>query len=230
MADTFSRHSVEWTPDRIERFWDFNSVALADTYFAAQVGHSVVRYVSRRIRIGTALDLGCGNGSLMLHLANAGHDVTGVDQSPASIKAAALKLWGNPFFRGVSVSATGLDPVDTVFMVEVIEHMDDGALDSAIDAARKLLKPGGHVVLTTPNNENLDAARRMCPDCGCVFHQMQHVRSWTAGSLSDYMASRGFNAVVCEPTLFSTRLGILAMVDRLRFRGREPHLVYIGHV
>lgn len=224
-------HEVKWTGDKVRAFWDFSAPRLADLYFAKSVGRSVIRHVSKRIRIGTALDLGCGGGDLIGYLLAASYSACGSDQSPESVAIVNRRFADNPRFRGAFVGTDGLPPVDTVFMLEVVEHMDDKALTSALKDAKRLLKPGGHLVLTTPNDEDLEFSKRMCPDCGCVFHQMQHVRSWTAASLAEYVERKGFKTLASEATLFSAHKGVAAGADRLRFtlKGRKlPHLVYIG--
>jgi SAM-dependent methyltransferase len=220
-------HEVEWTPEKLARFWDFTARTMPTLYFARQVGHSVISYVSRHIPIRTALDLGCGEGDLIAHLL--ANPVYGADQSPVSVAAVNRRFSGEPNFRGATVGTEGLPEVDTIFMIEVVEHMDDAALKAAISEARRLLKHSGNLVITTPNEEVLALGKRMCPDCGCIFHQMQHVRSWSAASLSAFMSAQGFKTVRCEPTLFSLYKGIKAAVDRMRYRKRSlPNLVYIG--
>lgn len=229
MQARFEPHPVQWTPDKVRRFWDHSTAGMADIYFAKMVGHSIVSYVERQIRIGTALDLGCGTGGLIDSLLARGSEAFGSDQSPETVAALNGRLAHRHGFKGAYVGTDRIPPVDTVFMLEVIEHMDDLALAAALKAAATLLKPGGHLVLTTPNEERLAASLRICPDCGCEFHTMQHVRSWSAPTLDAHMRASGFRTVRCESTLFSPHRGIKAAADRLRFsRRQKPHLVYIG--
>jgi len=230
MKLSFSPHEVEWTPDKLRRFWDFTANNMGDLYFAKMVGHSVVAYAARHIRIGTSLDLGCGEGDLIVHLLKHGR-CFGADQSPASVAAVNVRFAGHRNFAGAAVGTEGLPLVDTIFMLEVVEHLDDNVLNDAIAKARSLLKPGGSIVITTPNDEDLSLSRRMCPDCGCVFHQMQHVRSWSAATLSERMSQLGFHTLQCKPTLFSPHHAAGAVIDRLRYwllQRKMPNLVYIG--
>lgn len=225
----FSPHEIEWTAEKVRRFWDHSASDMSNLYFSKMVGHSVVAYVSRRITIGTALDLGCGTGGLIEHLLARRLMAFGADQSADSVAAVNSRLAGKVGFQGAYVGIDHVPAVDTVFMLEVIEHMDDEALGSALTDAKRLLKPGGHLVLTTPNEEKLVASRRICPECGCMFHAMQHIRSWSAETLSDYMAASGFQEVSCEGTLFSAHHSLKGSIDRLRYRRRhKPHLIYIG--
>ena len=98
------------------------------------------------------VDVGCGDGFATKVAAdrNPGHRFVGLDWSSASLKAARE--------RGISAVRASVDApslplaagtVDVVVMSEVIEHLVD--TDAAIEAAHRVLKPGGSLLLSTPN-------------------------------------------------------------------------------
>ena len=226
------QHEVEWTPDRVQRFWNYMSSTpgFEDLYFAKRSGPALISYLARQIDLGVVVDMGCGRGDLINLLLERGYDAYGCDQSEASVEQVNKRFAGHKHFRGAAVG-TGLPDgiADTVTMLEVVEHLDDEALDQLIAEARRILRVGGHLILTTPNDEDLQAAKRMCPECGAVFHQMQHVRSWTGTALSSFLESRGFTCEKAEATLLSHHRGLLAFVHKLRFaRLKQPNLIYIG--
>jgi 2-polyprenyl-3-methyl-5-hydroxy-6-metoxy-1,4-benzoquinol methylase len=227
---------IEWTDEQIRTFWDYHSrnPALTDQYFSGMMGRSLLRYTARRIRIGTAVDVGCGRGQLIQFLMQRGSDVYGADQSPESVKLVCAQFADLVRFQGAAVGTEALpgEIADTVFMVEVIEHLGDKVLQSALDEAHRLLKPGGHLVLTTPNKENLEASKIICPNCLTVFHQMQHVRSWSADTLAAKVGQHGFQCRSAEGVVLTTYDGILDTLYRwlylLRHSGNRPSLIYIG--
>lgn len=208
---------------------------MEDVYFAREVGRSLLNYVSKRIGIGTAVDIGCGRGDLIELLIKRGNDVYGVDQSPSSIDQVQKRFAGEPRFKGAARIDGAIQlpdcSVDAGFMVEVVEHLDDGALGKALGEAHRIIRRGGHLVLTTPNEENLALSETMCPECGSIYHRVQHVRSWSAQTLSEWVRPFGFEMVSAEATVLSRYSGPLGLAYALVYRAirkRKPHLIYIG--
>ena len=99
-----------------------------------------------------ALDVGCGAGLLCEPLARLGAAVTGVDAAAENIAVAAAHAAGAGLtidYRCGDVSELGLGGFDLVTSLEVLEHVADPA--AFIAALRAALKPGGLLILSTPN-------------------------------------------------------------------------------
>jgi SAM-dependent methyltransferase len=100
------------------------------------------------------LDVGCGDGSFLAHLASAvGDDVrgrwVGVDYSHDQLaRAAALPFEFLHCDLGSGIPLPDAS-MDVVHAAEVIEHLVDP--DLMVEECARVLRPGGHVVLTTPN-------------------------------------------------------------------------------
>lgn len=96
------------------------------------------------------LDVGCGSGANSAALAAKGHRLHGVDFSEAGIE----KYCGRGFDGRVCDIESGLDhpdaSFDVVFCSEVIEHMTSPEVLAA--EMSRVLKPGGLLVLSTPNS------------------------------------------------------------------------------
>jgi 2-polyprenyl-3-methyl-5-hydroxy-6-metoxy-1,4-benzoquinol methylase len=98
------------------------------------------------------LDLGCGNGSLTQDIASQGYEVIGVEESVSGIEAAYQQnTHACQFLQGsiynLPYEQLG-DLFDVVIAAEVIEHLLYPK--ELIRAARKCLKPNGHLIVTTP--------------------------------------------------------------------------------
>ncbi|WP_170958922.1 class I SAM-dependent methyltransferase [Magnetospirillum sp. 15-1] len=226
---------LQWTPEMVSRFWDWQS-QFPEQYFTYQFARPIVAALSHLFRGKRyILDYGCGTGFLLPELCRLGAKVTGADFSPASVAAANGRHGGLPNFAGIFV----LDDLlaknltfDAIISVEVVEHLYDEQLEQMFTALSRLLEPGGTLVLTSPNDENLKLNELYCPASDALYHRYQHVRSWTAASLSQAAAAHGFQPVGSFTTDFSLswrqpyRLA-RRLVGRLIGRGKDPHLVCV---
>jgi hypothetical protein len=86
-----------------------------------------------------------------------------------------------------------------------VEHLLDDELRPLIAEVRRSLRPDGSVVVVAPNEEKLQIGETVCPDCGCMFRRLQHVRSWTAGGLAAFMSECGFETVAATPWYLDQR-------------------------
>lgn len=109
------------------------------------------------------LEAGSGLGYFAYALRRAGYDAAGIDVSAEAV-ARARKHFGD-FFRVESVesyAACSADKFDAVIMVEVIEHLEN-PLD-VLRSALRLLKPGGRVIISTPNRSFFGRSASWCTD------------------------------------------------------------------
>jgi len=111
----------------------------------------LVRFVKPGDR---AIDLGAGSGALAMRMQKLGWDVTGADMNVAGFKAplpfVPVDLNDRDFSREI-----GEGQFSMVTAVEVIEHVE--APIALLRNGRRLLKPGGHMVITTPNVDSVPA-------------------------------------------------------------------------
>ncbi|MGH2397703.1 MAG: class I SAM-dependent methyltransferase, partial [bacterium] len=239
----FTPHEVSWTPERVMRFWAYlsNSPQADRAYFSSHSGDAIIAFAQRYVPLGTGrvLDYGCGPGFLLERLLRRGIRAEGIEFSSESVDQVQKRCGDHPLFGGILL-ADGVptpiesESVDVVFLVEVLEHLPGEQLGQALEDIRRILRVGGFLVATMPHNEDLEALKTICPDCGCIFHPWQHVNSFRATNLTEFMQTFGFEAVVCTATTFSARwvhkaMRLLRRVLAGRNAGRgEPHLVYVG--
>jgi 2-polyprenyl-6-hydroxyphenyl methylase/3-demethylubiquinone-9 3-methyltransferase len=101
------------------------------------------------------LDVGCGGGILSESMAARGADVTGIDLGEKALKVAKLHLLESGRkvdYRLISAEALAAEmpgQFDAVTCMEMLEHVPDPA--SIVRACAALVKPGGHVFLSTIN-------------------------------------------------------------------------------
>lgn len=98
------------------------------------------------------LDIGCHAGYLTSMYKKSGNDVHAIDLSESSVKKArelGIKAIHGDFMN----KSIGEGSFDIVVAGETIEHVFD--TDAFLDKIRMLLKPGGKLILTTPNVASL---------------------------------------------------------------------------
>lgn len=186
---------LEWTPEMVKTFWDYES-QFPENFFAYRFGREIIEQLLPFLPSqGRVLDYGCGPGNLIERLLGTPLEVAGLDFSPATIETVTGRFAGQPNFIG-AFELNELDEraglFDAAVVIEVVEHLYDEQLDELLANVKKLLRPGGTVVFTTPNEEVLEDSYILCPVSGKLFHRWQHVRNWSADSLSAYLADKGF--------------------------------------
>ena len=235
----FKLHEVEWTDEKVARFWDSWSNLPHLQYFAQQVGRKIIDISKPYIDLNDKIiDYGSGKGFLIDYLLQSGaKHVSGCDFSEDSVQHVSKQFAGNPNFEGctrIKSLPSGL-PADTyqsVYFMETIEHLLDQHYEPTLKEIARVVKKGGYVIVTTRNEENLNNLKVICPDCGAMFHRVQHVRSFSRASLSDAMAKFGFTKVYCEGKDLS-RNNLMASISETykKLRGMppfHPNLIYIG--
>jgi SAM-dependent methyltransferase len=231
---SYAPHDVEWTPEKVARVWDFyGSVdAFRPLYFSAHSGAAIVGRADREVdlRGKRVLDFGAGHGDLLAHLFARGIAAKGLEFSSGSALATRTRFRDEPLFGGIEIADELPAPFpegsfDVIFLVEVVEHLLERQLEPTIREIERLLAPGGYVVATAPNGEELVLEHVRCPDCGATFHRWQHQRSLTPESLAALFGR--FEVVRSEGLRWSS--GLRARAARLLGRGGPaPHLLYVG--
>jgi ubiquinone/menaquinone biosynthesis C-methylase UbiE len=205
---TFKQHKIEWSLDKIQRFWNWyhSNEAMSDQMFEFQVSSNIIEFVKQNIKLeGKVLNYGGGQGFLVKELLNNDNldEVSACDYSNNSISILNDKFSKNSKFK-YNVQLSELpsklpsDSFDIVFFLETVEHLTDDELFSTLNEIRRVIKNNGYLICSTRNNEILEKNHIMCPDCGCVFHRVQHIRSFTSDSLSEIIGKVGFNTHFCN--------------------------------
>ncbi len=102
------------------------------------------------LKTGRVFDVGCGDGKFLNRMLQLGWSVAGVDFDAKAV-ANAKSMYGLDLHRGDLASARfAADSFDAVTMSHVMEHLPDPL--ALLAEVQRILKPGGRLVLTTPNS------------------------------------------------------------------------------
>lgn len=147
------------------------------------------KYVPR----GRILDVGCYVGTFLCFLREQGWEVVGVELDARAVRFAEQEF-------GLTILNDALELLDTVqhhdsfdaiTMLHLIEHLDDPA--SILGVVRRMLKPGGVLVVETPTFDSLMfkllGKRERSLSCN------GHIVFYTVDTLSRLLARIGFEIV-----------------------------------
>jgi SAM-dependent methyltransferase len=151
------------------------------------------------------LDVGCGPGTLAGNFVS-DHDWVGTDLSTRQIEYArrTYGATGARFYRAMPAAVPAHEgPFDAVTMVELIEHLPQPAVDETLAQALDRLRPGGKLVVTTPNFRSawpaLEAAVNRLGD---VSYSFQHVNRFDPPRVAALLERHGLVEPKAEPFLF----------------------------
>lgn len=176
------------------------------------------------------IELGCGSGWLTNMLAAYG-PATGVDLSDTAV-AKASRIYPYAQFLAADVMTWDYPrcAFDLVVSHEVIEHIDDQA--GYLGVAHGLLRPGGRLVLTTPNRW----ACEVLPENKSGHYENQPIEKWLSIGEVKKLLTPGFRVFSCTTLMVGSGggwFGRLFASRRLRSAaqrlGLEMVLKELGH-
>ena len=187
----------------------------------------VARSSSRPLRI---VDIGCGDGAATALAARLcpGHRVLGVDWSRQALRRA--RAHGIEVVQG-TVDDGGLPiadgSVDVAVFSEVIEHLVD--TDAALDEIMRVLRPGGTLLLSTPNLAAWFNRGLLLGGVQPVFTEVSlrgvhgrpgtevvgHLRVFTRRAVVSLLTSRGFEVRRVSGAAYHDVPTVLRPFDRL---------------
>lgn len=144
----------------------------------------------RRARI---LDLGCGYGRILHALRKAGYsDLHGVDSSPEQVEAARRNGFTHVECGGALEHLERRPGVyDAIVLFDVVEHVPKQDLVGLLSRARASLKPGGRLVVQTPNG--------LSPLSPYTYGDFTHETAFTTLSVIQVLEAAGFRDVRVLP-------------------------------
>lgn len=112
------------------------------------------RYLPKPSPGQALLDVGCGNGEFLCLATEAGWRVRGVEPDPKALEIATSQGF-DVLQGGIDQFSEDKELFDVITMSHVIEHVHEPK--AVIEAAYRLLKPGGTLYIETPNIQSSGA-------------------------------------------------------------------------
>ena len=188
------------------------------------------------------VDVGCGDGSALAAAKehNPAHRFAGIDWS-----ADALRQAQSCGLTVVRATVTGL-PVadgaaDVVIMSELIEHLVDP--DGAVAEVRRVLRPGGSLLLSTPNLAAWYNRGLLAFGIQPIFSEVSlrgvfgrpgsvvagHLRLFTRRALTGFLTASGFRCVTVTGARYHDVPRPLGQLDRAFCRWPSAASILLVH-
>jgi SAM-dependent methyltransferase len=159
----------------------------------AGVEASVRAYQRRYVEVfapgARVLDVGCGEGVFLALLKDAGRVGIGVDRSPADIARARARGLEVVEQDALAFIAEHRESFDGVFCAHLIEHLTPSDAVELIEGFRAALKPGGRLVLITPEVRDLEVLTER------FWLDLTHVRPYPQALLNALLPALGFDVI-----------------------------------
>ena len=223
-----------------EQMWDAyqNDASLIKTH---RFDQARVDYVIKRLgKNDKVLNIGVGLGCLERQLVRKNVDVSCLDPSQQSIDRLREHLsLGDKAQVGHAQKIPFPDNTfDTIIMTEVLEHLENDAIDATSSEILRTLKLNGLFIGTVPAEERLSESVIVCPNCQERFHRWGHVQSFGKERLTEVLLGH-FSQVTVRRVYFGNLkklnwkgkviLVFKVMQARLDKTGSNQHFYFEAH-
>lgn len=138
---------------------------------------------------GRLLDVGCGNGLFLGRMKELGWDVVGLEPDEEAARFAREKWGVRVEICAIHAARLERASIDVISMNHVVEHLSDPVRD--LRRVREWLRPGGFVVLTTPNMKSI--GHRRWREAWKHLDPPRHLFLFSKASLGRVLQAAGFS-------------------------------------
>jgi SAM-dependent methyltransferase len=136
---------------------------------------------------GRVLDVGAGTGEQVAELLQLGYEAFGLEPNAQAVAIARSR--GRPVHHGTAEAPPFGDATfDTVILSQVLEHLVDPV--AAVASLRRLLRPGGRLIVLTPNVYGLP--QRLFGREWAHWHPPYHVHLFGRRQIRSAIARAGY--------------------------------------
>ena len=144
--------------------------------------------------VGMLLDVGSGTGSFVHTMSVAGWNVVGVEPDPAA-RAFALKKYNSDIYPAEELFMLPDATYDAITMWHVLEHVH--RLDDYIAQLKKVLAPGGKIIIAVPNYTSKDA--KVYQSNWAAYDVPRHLYHFSPQSMRKLMEQHGLQVISTKP-------------------------------
>lgn len=159
-------------------------------------------------RPATWVDVGCGDGGLVMTAADFGFDAIGLDARAESVSR--IRSLGGAAQQGDFMQVGFAAPPDVLSMMDVLEHMPYPA--RALARVAQLVRPGGVLVVSMPDM-NCSSWRAMdAANVNPYWLEFEHHHNFSRKRLTALLQQSGFDvAGFAIPTRYKAQMELYAI-------------------
>lgn len=166
---------------------------------------------------GRLLDVGCGDGKFLYSMQQKGWIVDGIDFDSKAIQSAKIRYGLDLRHGDLTQAALPGSTFDVVTMSHVVEHLPEPA--QVLAEIRRLLKPAGRLILTTPNVKSLGSQKFGSAWFG--LDAPRHLNLFTPNALAKLAGQAGFQQVTTHSSSASADVFFGASFTLQDFQGHR---------
>lgn len=153
-----------------------------------------VKFSLPYIKDKKVLDIGCWTGQFEQVASRYTKKIVGIDPGVDAIKTARKLVPKAKFFVGDALNLKfKSNSFDTVTILDVIEHIPKGAETNCLNEIRRVLKPKGYLIISTPNTHPISIL--LDPAFFLIGH-----RHYSEKKLRYQLSSNGFKVIKVKKT------------------------------
>ncbi len=148
LLERYDAEYKEYEVENSENFFTLMRYGLRDAaFFSLERGLSGGKH---------ALDIGCATGVLVKYLCGRGWNAEGLEVCRPAAEYGMKHRGVHIHVDTLEAAKLGSERYDLVHFSHVIEHLPD--INAFLEEVRRITRIGGHIIMTTPNRNSLQAA------------------------------------------------------------------------
>jgi 2-polyprenyl-3-methyl-5-hydroxy-6-metoxy-1,4-benzoquinol methylase len=188
--ETWGRYSATYFHDEYLPSYGITNGHVDLAAFDARYARTLASLRPFRQR-GDLIEIGCAAGFFLKSAERDGWNVTGLELMQPAVEFARERLGLTVLQKAVEDADLPVGAFDVVAIFEVIEHLSNPV--ATLRQLRTLLRPGGALVLSTPNMSSL--SRHMLGRHWAVLNPGEHLQYFNERTLADALGRAGFTGV-----------------------------------
>ena len=182
-AHTHQGQSVGGNPDQKRQTWK----PVVQNVLTVIGGFSVLQQMSQK---PTWIDIGCGDGGLVMTAAEFGFNSIGLDARMQTVQALIDSGYQSVCGDFMQIKIDG-EPPYIISMMYVLEHLPNPC--EALQRAHSLLHPKGVLIISLPNTDC--SSWKLMGNSNPYWIEIEHYHNFSRQRLTDLLNQYGFSVV-----------------------------------